>query len=437
MGLFGRIVSAAIAAALMSLTGCTVERNFSQNLIAANNAEQNTFNQVLLLNILRSRVREPRAYARFTALRGSASMTSSIGLAVPVLPGISASNPATSSPSVSVTPGISDDVAPQEDQDFYRGILTPVSKATWALYQDQGWPADLLFHLLVERFEVSKTDFTRFDAAVKTACGQATALDHDRNWECAAWTGADDSACTGVPWETRRGEGLIVILSNEPGDRCERLQFEKFSYGLMALGFGIVEHTADPVGPPLDAASFRDLAWIEKLKDSGLSVEPLIDHTGKPVSGKYILRPTDTGYTVQLANYPGQDTASRQVTLMVNPPLAEEKQAERAAGTLNITIRTRSPDSALYYLGEIARAQIPPGGQTPKAPTEYRAGDTPHKLLNVQEGDVPDPAVSIGFDGKTYSVARGEDYHTMQVFELMKQILRSTTKRLQHRQRRP
>jgi hypothetical protein len=427
MIILGRIVLAALAAAAcVGLSGCTVERNFSHNLVAANSAEQNAFNQVLLLNILRSRVREPRAYSRFTALRGSASVTSGVGLAVPFLPGISASNPAGASSAVSVTPGISDDVAPLDDQDFYRGILTPVTKATWALYQDQGWPPDLLFHLLVERFEIGKADFGRFDAAVAKVC-DAAAGDHDRSWECAAWTQSNDGTCAGVPWETTRGDKRIVILSNEPGDRCERLQFERFSYGLLALGFRIVERNSEPIGPPIDASSFHDLAWMEKLKDSGLAIVPLLDKAGNPVQGKYMLRSADTTYAVQLTNYPVErnvdnSAAAAEVKLLVNPALAEQNQADRTPGTLSITITTRSPDSVIYYLGEIARAQLPPRGNEPKPPTEYRAGGPALQLLNLEEGEVSDPAVSVGFDGKTYSVARGEDDHTMQAFELMKQI---------------
>ena len=431
-----RWASSALAASLILLSGCTVEQNFSRNLIASNKAEQNAFNQTLLLNILRSRVREPRAYSRFTALRGSASVTSSVGLSLPFLPGISTGNPATGSPSLSVTPGISDDVAPQEDQEFYRGILTPVSKATWALYQDQGWPTDLLFHVLVEQISISQADFQKFNKAVAVACTHVAKSDKERTWQCKAWddprkdTSKAKLACSGVPWRGIRAGEPIVILSNEPAKPCERFEFEKFVYGLMALGFGIQKRDADAVGPPIKATAFQNLAWIEKLKDSGLEVAPKEDDHGKAVDGWYIVRSTDPKYVVQLDNYPvlresqGRSFLSiERVDLNLNPhEPSTAHSADRKADLPKITIKTRSPDSALYYLGEIARATLPLSSDTPRSDVMYRTDGGPHVLLRIHEGEIADSAVTVRFAGKIYSVARNGNEHTMQLFELMKQI---------------
>src|ERR1700759_1695473 len=118
-----RFALAAMAASLL-LTGCGTEVHVADDLTTFNEAQQKGTAQLVLLNVLRARERQPLAYSHFDVLRGGISGSGSAGLSVPFGPGAAANALATG---VGIAPGISQDVKPQDDQDFYRGILTPLS----------------------------------------------------------------------------------------------------------------------------------------------------------------------------------------------------------------------------------------------------------------------------------------------------------------------
>src|SRR6478752_4421402 len=130
-----RIALAAMAASLL-LAGCGTDSHVADELTTFNEAQQKGTAQLILLNILRARERQPLAYSHFDVLRGGFNANSSAALAMPFGPGAGSVNTNTFAAALGLSPGISQDVKPQDDQDFYRGILTPVSAETWALYQD-------------------------------------------------------------------------------------------------------------------------------------------------------------------------------------------------------------------------------------------------------------------------------------------------------------
>ena len=66
------------------------------------------------------------SYDYFDVLRGGINANSSAALGVPFGPGAGSVNTNTFAAALGLSPGISQDVKPQDDQDFYRGILTPL-----------------------------------------------------------------------------------------------------------------------------------------------------------------------------------------------------------------------------------------------------------------------------------------------------------------------
>src|ERR1700759_5346100 len=152
-----RFVFVALAASL--LTGCGTQGPIADELTTFNEAQQKGTAQLVLLNVLRARERQPLAYSHFDVLRGGISASSSAAVGLPFGPGVSSLSANMFATALGVNPGISQDVKPQDDQDFYRGILTPLSAETWALYQDQDWNPDLLFHLFVAAIKLTKSDF--------------------------------------------------------------------------------------------------------------------------------------------------------------------------------------------------------------------------------------------------------------------------------------
>lgn len=438
---WGKGLVTALAVLALSLGGCA-ERHYTANIVASNAAQWDSFNQLMLINVLRSRDREPRSYSHFTALRGSASLSPGLSIGIPFGPDAGATD---FNPSLGASTGISDDVAPMDDQDFYQGILTPVSDKTWALYQDQSWPADILFHVFVESIKVVNTDFIKMNRAIAQVCKSnnmnGAIIDEQIEAQCKARVqrlsllGCDGKG----PSRQRVGRRIIINLANEPDDQCERAQFEAFAFGLMALGFHIEKGPSEQVGPTIPAKTFqKDLDWAFKLKDGDVSVDPVKNPRGRIVG--YAVK-QDGDYSPHLLNFP------RQILLPQLPPKAAGKHKRAArpqflpdrdtietqAPTLsilpnseignldpkdlNIHITTRSPDGMLYYLGEVVRA-----AEEGKPDTVVQTGHSVIPLIKVVAGDRGDPAVSVGFRGSCFSVPRNQRSASMQVFELLKQV---------------
>jgi len=434
MQLIGKTRLAIILCGALALGGCA-ERYYAANLTSSNKAQWDGFNQVMLLNVLRAKDREPLSYSHFTALRGSASLAPSVSLTVPFGPGAGANSV---TPSFGASPAISDDVGPLDDQDFYRGILTPISDSTWALYQDQNWSSDLLFHVFVEDIKIDSTDYTTFNSNVKAACKanfdvNGNVIDSQIAWQCdAVAKRAAIEACKSTgPWRKKVGGRIVVILSNEPDDQCERAQFESFVFGLMVLGFHIDKDEASAVGPTIHAGTFqRHLDWPFKLKDSDISFKPVKDKKGRTV-GYSVNEAGD--YSAHLLNYPKPEEKTGKkhrhdqgleasemfgAEVMISPGSEVGSGARKTdQGTLKIHITTRSADGMIYYLGEVARAS-----EAGKPATMIRSANREYPLLKIVRGGAADAAVCVQLGDERYSIARNDGAMTMETFELLKQV---------------
>lgn len=417
-----RIVIAALASLL--LAGCEIDRHVADELVTFNEAQQKGNSQLLLLNILRAREKQPLAFSRFDVLRGGISANSSLGLAVP----FGAGSPANSSiaTGLGLSPGISQDIRPQEDQDFYRGILTPVSEETWALYQDQNWSPDLLFHLFVEDIKLTKLDFATVVRSTNHICEEHEDV-QDIAVQCAAFKDgkAQIDGMTNCKLLTHLiGGRELVELTNDPGDSCRLLEFETFTEALLILGFHITQQTTKTdIGPPLQAGAFNDLKWPFALKGSNVELAS----AGKSFQFQHV----SSDYAVSLSNLPCPERTNVAVAATSELAPQTDAAATQAADTpgcehrakLDIAITTRSPDGMIYYMGEVARALMPMHPDQAPHPVMVRSASGKRRaLLALVAGDDGNAAARVRYRGATYSVPHGDDHVTMQAFELLQQV---------------
>jgi hypothetical protein len=420
-----RIALAALAASLL-LVGCGTDSHVADELTTFNEAQQKGTSQLILLNILRARERQPLAYSHFDVLRGGISGSASAGLAVPFGPGAAANALATG---IGLTPGISQDVKPQDDQDFYRGILTPVSAETWALYQDQNWASDLLFHLFVEYIKLSRSDYDTIFKSTADLCGEhADIVDVSESCSDLAQKSTQIKSLPNCLPDTYllNGKTLLQLL-NDPGDRCRQLQYDTLTQAMTILGFHIAQVTTKAdVGPALPPAAFHDTQWPFALKGSNVEVAG---------SGSaYQFKTVSKDYTVALSNMPCAGAANiavaatSEIGAQIRDMKIDDKAFAAAHGCegqhqLEIGITTRSPDGMLYYMGEVARALLPLHPEQASQSVTLR-GDNgkPQALMSLVEGDISSPAVRVTYHGTTYSIPRGDDHVTMQAFELLEQV---------------
>lgn len=422
----------AVLAASFALSGCGTDVHVADELTTFNEAQQKGTAQLILLNILRARERQPLAYSHFDVLRGGISASGTAGLAVPFGAGAAAFTNSLAT-GIGVTPGISQDVKPQDDQDFYRGILTPLSAETWALYQDQDWDPDLLFHLFVEDIKLTQDDFDTVVHATADLCREHAGVSGVAN-ACSdlARTNAAIGGLGGCAPDTYLVNGQPLLkLMNDPGDHCRQFQYDALTQSLTILGFHIAEETSKAdVGPAMAATSFKDTQWPFALKGSNVEI------TGS--GGTYQFKTVSKSFAVVLSNMPCP--ASANVALAATSELGadirqmakEDKAFVAAHGApqgcehrtlLQIGITTRSPDGMLYYMGEVARAQLPLDPAKTSSTVMLRGDDGKQTaLLVLSADDIADPAVRVTYRGVTYSVPRKGNHVTMQAFELLEQV---------------
>jgi len=129
-------------------------------------------NRQTAINILRAKVREPLHFTSFSNVSGTAKIEGNLGLSTAangqgrevVTDGTGALSSTkrivgatnwTPSLSVKVNSGTDFQIGINATDDFWKGIMTPVTPATLVYYLRQGWRADLLSYLFIERLDYS------------------------------------------------------------------------------------------------------------------------------------------------------------------------------------------------------------------------------------------------------------------------------------------
>ena len=142
------------------LLGCSIHGLASNARIAKSSLDYNlqieeTQNKNLLLNIWRAKKRYPLYLTDTSKITGSLTNTYTLGLSIPLATPMGYQF--TANPSATLTQNPTFDVNVLNTQDFMRGFLTPLSPATFAYYWRQGWPRELLIHLLVRDITIVDT----------------------------------------------------------------------------------------------------------------------------------------------------------------------------------------------------------------------------------------------------------------------------------------
>jgi hypothetical protein len=175
----GQIMKAlALTIAGLCLSACTTfEPPFQSASVHYNRVVADTNNELIFLNIIRAKDREPMYFTAVSQMRGSLTLsgTSALSAEYPESGAVvtdtfdsdgaitAMSKQATASvrklsPSISATIATnpSFDYQVLDTQEFYNGILTSISPSTLASYLRQGWRDDLLTALVVEKVEFSE-----------------------------------------------------------------------------------------------------------------------------------------------------------------------------------------------------------------------------------------------------------------------------------------
>lgn len=158
--------------------GCSFRHATTGMAIDYNEFVAQTTNRQTLLNILRSREREPMHFTSFGLVRGTVRGQANLeaGATIPndtastvaksIVSSTSTTNETTRTDnlndltvtpkaSLQVSTGTDFDIAINATDDFYRGIMNPIKESLVVHLLKQGYPADLLSHLLIRELRFS------------------------------------------------------------------------------------------------------------------------------------------------------------------------------------------------------------------------------------------------------------------------------------------
>ena len=381
-----------VAAAVLS--SCATADRFAQHSVEYNLQAETIKNQNLLNNIIRSAYRRPLQFTDLTTITGQVSVSGTGGFTVPF------GGPRSGfifSPSVTASETPNFTVAVLNTQEFYKGILTPITTQILAYYISQGFPRELLLRLLISE--------------IKEENGRS--------------------------------------LYNAPGSR----HYDIFVSELESLIFdrGL---TVQPVlqiravGPPLsdkDAKDIKDIAKLDAQQIELVRHDVSEEHDGLSAAQKAMLRRDRIYYQLEKRNVSyrfcldtepetskGPSTCpTREEERRIENPLAKRQMAGIHALEIDgreISLKVRSVEGVIYYLGEIARLDLGLlDGNRVYPPTirgEHYCGGK-NILFHLETGSGQDQSISTSYGGSEYHVnvdPRGCD-RSAQVMELVMELL--------------
>ncbi len=172
----GTLTAAAVLGiASFVLAGCAIVDQFSGRAVEYNLQAEQATQQALLLNVIRASLRRPMQFTSLQSITGTASANASVSGGytnthqTPYLNPFSIipanTNAAlarlvtgTGGATASMSGGPTFTVPVLDTQEFYQGILTPVSHQIIDYYVQQGYPQQLLMDLFIAKIEVISTD---------------------------------------------------------------------------------------------------------------------------------------------------------------------------------------------------------------------------------------------------------------------------------------
>jgi hypothetical protein len=276
--------SIALLSIALLASGCAFQRQTTGMAVDYNEFVAQTTNRQTLLNILRAREREPMHFTSFSrvlgtmkaggtlglgaALNGDAgslamtdtSVTTSGGTGVVTSVADTASSVDTATfgatnftPSfgISVNTGTDFDIAVNATDEFYRGILGPLKDSVVVHFLRQGFPADLLSHLVIGEL--------RFYAVFKK--GGKDIDNKGQEWS---------------PGEDKYGHVLISAVRNAPDDEQEIEKFEN-AMNCRNLTYSIVRRDKRSIG----LASVSDLSSVSPELIGKITSEGAAGHAYK------------------------------------------------------------------------------------------------------------------------------------------------------------
>jgi hypothetical protein len=199
----------------------------SEKAVVYNQQVAAASNEIFLLNTVRAAKYLPRCYTRFTGLTAEGSITGRV--ATPLEFGPDAAQIFKVLPDVTGSQKDTTAISVLDDQKFTNGVLTPIPDSTLKFYLDQGWPAELLFTLALERIEIGPAALNSLTDGLEKVCADRA---NQFDIYCRGWKEIRNDL-----GQCERRRGPVLQMDNSPrGDGTDLRCFQATLRALLAAG---------------------------------------------------------------------------------------------------------------------------------------------------------------------------------------------------------
>lgn len=433
-----RVRLACVAFVLLAVTGCAVVDQYSGRAIVYNLQAEQAQQQQLLLNVVRASQRRPMQFTGLQTITGTASASGNLSatdamtrnatlLTTPANTVIGRTFATGFGAGGSISGGPTFTVPVLDTQEFYQGLLTPISGQLLDLYLQAGYPRDVLFNLVMQRIILKRHDGPCRVEVHTTQCELIV-----RNYVL----GDVDLEL----FQSLMGYFIHLGLNTEP----------IIQKAASAKGKADDKAAAD-TGPKLKPFAFcfspRDPSVYGHINRAVLCGHP---------AAAVQLKESEIGRKAVIGGVPLQrEFINRLYQRAVVANLGREVGAEGfrdlnafAGKQVSVSFHTRSIEEILYYLGEVVRraaARSTAGGQP--AVVQVRVGPPQNEfplqvcpfealpsgyvcknMFVVEQGGLTTSGISVDYEGERYSISADSDASwSMAVMDIVKQLLAVNT----------
>jgi hypothetical protein len=458
---FGALLYAAILA-----TGCAQLDMLSARATGFNVDVADAQNRTMLLNVLRAAHRYPMHFTELSTLSGTESFQTTGSFAFPFsayrTTGGAASGVRSFTPGATVTQSPTFNVAVLETQEFYQGMLRPLSFEQMLTYVNQGVSSEMVFTLML-------------GSIIYRPSAAEDPIVIENNFHRLKKTPNKPDPC--------------------PGAGSEYECFQLVLRALIARSLSIESaSSATNVGPMLEETALKDPKTLKEIQLSGLELAEIklkdcesatktdlcpegIDNLSaenqrllKAGGTAFRLRSTKSSFRFCFNEAPDAETPapggttglalSIRTTKINNTAICRTritKQQDQAAqktraqeqesnpvqqpegaislGGVSLQVQPRSTEGLIYYLGEIARCDLgldseSACGTKPSIHTTYRGDDDEDKLFEMHVSgkelvEAPVTEIEVDWDEYTYALSVDPSAHDRsgQVLRILTQLL--------------
>lgn len=445
---FRRALAAGLAA---MLTACGAVDAFAPTAIDYNLQAEQIRDQTIVLNIIRAAYRKPMQFSDFSTVTGltTASVTAAFALPFAAIPG-SMARAFTAMPSGTLTGGPNFTVSILNTKEFYNGIMQPLSLQFISLYLHEGFPRQLLLTLLIADIEYEKDGkvihaYNSADSTVRPGEQYAdfqALLQHliSRGLDAEE---VDQTTPIGPPLTEKDVSSLSTLAGLPQNEVLAKYDGATPDVNLTAAERAELKAEGIPTYYRLEKTT---VAYRFCFDSNSAQVGREIADTGLVMNAGLVCgAAANAGASTPIPASPPNGAHQQLHTLhfglvgaapalpasagigahAVTPESSGYSQSAPSSSAQELTMTTMSVEQLIYYLGEVARAQL--GLNGPPVPCRMVATDrgAPVCLFRLQAGPPPPGAISATYDGKSYAIQvdpSGND-RSSQVLELVSQLL--------------